>query len=56
MPVVCHVICLGLFRILQYLQSVLLQEWKPSSLEEVSVGFRFMFDSREAFGSFALGL
>ena len=58
MPVVWqwYVICPILFRILQYLQSILFQKLKPHSLAEVPVGLGFRFNSREAFGSIALGL
>ena len=44
--VVCHVIDPVLFRILQYLQSVLLQKLNPHSLIEVSTGFGFEVQGR----------
>ena len=57
MRMVWHVICPDLFRILKYLQSVLLQKLKPHSLVEVPVGFGFgfCFEGREVFGGVALG-
>ena len=55
MPVVRHVISTDLFRILQYLQSVLLQKLKSDLLVEVPVGLGFRFKGREAFGCIALG-
>ena len=55
MPVVWHVICPNLFRILQYLQNVVLQKLKPCSLAEVPVGLGFWFGCGLAFGGIALG-
>ena len=55
MPVVWHVSCPDLFKVLQYLQSVLLQKLKSHSSVEMPVGFAFKFEGREALGSVALG-
>ena len=54
MLLVWHVICPGLFMILQFLQSVVLQKLKPCSLAKVPVGLGFRFEDRAALGSIAL--